>query len=160
MEYRGEGRAGVGGVPLPWAVGSPPILSRPLPPALLTDTAPSPPLRCGGQGYLSCNRFGQILGFAHAGMTAEGDNRCGIGIGASMHGSWHESLRGCRLRYFGWDAGLVCYSTSVNYYAEPIPTLPIPPPPLPTRVLMQKVAKELLGMISWPAVQVREEWGS
>ncbi|EFJ45833.1 hypothetical protein VOLCADRAFT_93964 [Volvox carteri f. nagariensis] len=31
--------------------------------------------RCGGQGYLSCNRFGSILGFAHAGMTAEGDNR-------------------------------------------------------------------------------------
>lgn len=28
--------------------------------------------RCGGQGYLSANRFGQILGFAHAGMTAEG----------------------------------------------------------------------------------------
>ena len=23
--------------------------------------------RCGGQGYLSCNRFGSILGFAHAG---------------------------------------------------------------------------------------------
>ncbi|KAG2446914.1 hypothetical protein HYH02_008070 [Chlamydomonas schloesseri] len=31
--------------------------------------------RCGGQGYLSCNRFGHIIGFAHAGMTAEGDNR-------------------------------------------------------------------------------------
>lgn len=31
--------------------------------------------RCGGQGYLSCNRFGQIIAFAHAGMTAEGDNR-------------------------------------------------------------------------------------
>lgn len=30
--------------------------------------------RCGGQGYLSCNRFGQNVGFAHAGMTAEGDN--------------------------------------------------------------------------------------
>lgn len=30
--------------------------------------------RCGGQGYLSANKFGQILGFAHAGMTAEGDN--------------------------------------------------------------------------------------
>ncbi|MEW5311993.1 MAG: hypothetical protein WDW38_003658 [Sanguina aurantia] len=48
--------------------------------------------RCGGQGYLSCNRFGAILGFAHAGMTAEGDNR----------------------------------------------------------VLMQKVAKELLSMLNWP----------
>ncbi|GAX82883.1 hypothetical protein CEUSTIGMA_g10309.t1 [Chlamydomonas eustigma] len=53
--------------------------------------------RCGGQGYLSCNRFGQILGFAHAGMTAEGDNR----------------------------------------------------------VLMQKVAKELLGMMSWPLLTER-----
>ncbi|KAK9829677.1 hypothetical protein WJX72_007299 [[Myrmecia] bisecta] len=31
--------------------------------------------RCGGQGYLSCNRFGAIIGFSHAGMTAEGDNR-------------------------------------------------------------------------------------
>jgi acyl-CoA oxidase len=32
--------------------------------------------RCGGQGYLSVNRFGELIGFAHAGMTAEGDNRC------------------------------------------------------------------------------------
>ncbi|CAG9460846.1 unnamed protein product [Pedinophyceae sp. YPF-701] len=31
--------------------------------------------RCGGQGYLSVNRLGSIIGFAHAGMTAEGDNR-------------------------------------------------------------------------------------
>lgn len=31
--------------------------------------------RCGGQGYLSCNRFGAIIGFSHAGITAEGDNR-------------------------------------------------------------------------------------
>lgn len=31
--------------------------------------------RCGGQGYLSCNRFGSLIGFAHAGVTAEGDNR-------------------------------------------------------------------------------------
>jgi len=30
--------------------------------------------RCGGQGYLSCNRFGEVVGGAHAGMTAEGDN--------------------------------------------------------------------------------------
>lgn len=30
--------------------------------------------RCGGQGYLSCNRFGTFIGLAHAGMTAEGDN--------------------------------------------------------------------------------------
>ena len=31
--------------------------------------------RCGGQGYLSCNRLGQIIGFSHAAITAEGDNR-------------------------------------------------------------------------------------
>merc|ERR1711983_118775 len=30
--------------------------------------------RCGGQGYLSANRFGTFLGLAHAAMTAEGDN--------------------------------------------------------------------------------------
>lgn len=30
--------------------------------------------RCGGQGYLSVNRIGSIVGFSHAGMTAEGDN--------------------------------------------------------------------------------------
>lgn len=30
--------------------------------------------RCGGQGYLSVNRIGSIIGFSHAGMTAEGDN--------------------------------------------------------------------------------------
>lgn len=30
--------------------------------------------RCGGQGYLSANRFGAYVGLAHAGMTAEGDN--------------------------------------------------------------------------------------
>ncbi|TRY71177.1 hypothetical protein TCAL_12351 [Tigriopus californicus] len=30
--------------------------------------------RCGGQGFLSCNRFGTFLGLAHAAMTAEGDN--------------------------------------------------------------------------------------
>ena len=29
---------------------------------------------CGGQDYLSCNRFGVFLGLAHAAMTAEGDN--------------------------------------------------------------------------------------
>ena len=28
--------------------------------------------RTGGQGYLSCNRFGTFLGLAHAAMTAEG----------------------------------------------------------------------------------------
>ena len=31
--------------------------------------------RCGGQGYLSANRLGSVIQFAHAGMTAEGDNR-------------------------------------------------------------------------------------
>ena len=30
--------------------------------------------RCGGQGYLSCNKFGHYLGLAHAACTAEGDN--------------------------------------------------------------------------------------
>ncbi|TGZ59535.1 hypothetical protein CRM22_009026 [Opisthorchis felineus] len=30
--------------------------------------------RTGGQGYLSCSRFGTYLGSAHASMTAEGDN--------------------------------------------------------------------------------------
>jgi hypothetical protein len=39
------------------------------------ETATTCRERCGGQGYLSCNRFGQLIGFAHAGMTAEGDNR-------------------------------------------------------------------------------------
>lgn len=31
--------------------------------------------RCGGQGYLSCNRFGKFIELAHASMTAEGDNK-------------------------------------------------------------------------------------
>lgn len=30
--------------------------------------------RCGGQGYLACNRFGDGITGAHAGITAEGDN--------------------------------------------------------------------------------------
>ncbi|KAI9104450.1 acyl-CoA dehydrogenase/oxidase [Phlyctochytrium arcticum] len=30
--------------------------------------------RCGGQGYLQCNEFGEMLGLSHAAMTAEGDN--------------------------------------------------------------------------------------
>jgi len=41
----------------------------------LENTATTCRERCGGQGYLSCNKFGNIIGFAHAGMTAEGDNR-------------------------------------------------------------------------------------
>lgn len=39
------------------------------------DCATTSRERCGGQGYLSVNRFGELIGFAHAGMTAEGDNR-------------------------------------------------------------------------------------
>eukprot|EP00126_Sphaerothecum_destruens_P009145 Sdes_comp20439_c0_seq1m14601 len=31
--------------------------------------------RCGGQGYLACNMFGEAISGAHAGITAEGDNR-------------------------------------------------------------------------------------
>ena len=31
--------------------------------------------RCGGQGYLSVNKFGDYMAIAHAGLTAEGDNR-------------------------------------------------------------------------------------
>lgn len=30
--------------------------------------------RVGGQGYLSVNRLGELLPFAHSGITAEGDN--------------------------------------------------------------------------------------
>ncbi|ELT92145.1 hypothetical protein CAPTEDRAFT_182867 [Capitella teleta] len=30
--------------------------------------------RCGGQGFLSVNRFGTFIGMSHAAMTAEGDN--------------------------------------------------------------------------------------
>ena len=30
--------------------------------------------RTGGQGYLSCNKFGYAIGGAHSSMTAEGDN--------------------------------------------------------------------------------------
>jgi acyl-CoA oxidase len=31
--------------------------------------------RCGGQGFLSVNKFGDYIALAHSGMTAEGDNR-------------------------------------------------------------------------------------
>merc|ERR1712200_308014 len=41
---------------------------------LLEETVAFTRERCGGQGYLSCNRFGTFLGLAHAAMTAEGDN--------------------------------------------------------------------------------------
>ena len=30
--------------------------------------------RCGGQGYLAANQLAEAIGFAHAGITAEGDN--------------------------------------------------------------------------------------
>ncbi|KAI9595005.1 acyl-CoA oxidase [Syncephalis fuscata] len=30
--------------------------------------------RCGGQGYLRASRLASVIGFAHAGITAEGDN--------------------------------------------------------------------------------------
>ncbi len=30
--------------------------------------------RCGGQGFLACNRFGEVIAGAHAAITAEGDN--------------------------------------------------------------------------------------
>ena len=39
------------------------------------NTATTTRERCGGQGYLSANRFGEAIGGAHAGLTAEGDNR-------------------------------------------------------------------------------------
>ena len=31
--------------------------------------------RCGGQGYLSSNKFGDYIAIAHSALTAEGDNR-------------------------------------------------------------------------------------
>lgn len=31
--------------------------------------------RCGGQGFLSVNKFGDYLSLAHSALTAEGDNR-------------------------------------------------------------------------------------
>jgi acyl-CoA oxidase len=31
--------------------------------------------RCGGQGYIACNRLGEYISLAHASITAEGDNR-------------------------------------------------------------------------------------
>ncbi|ELU16781.1 hypothetical protein CAPTEDRAFT_177414 [Capitella teleta] len=40
----------------------------------LQQTATISRERCGGQGFLSCNRFGTFIGLAHAAMTAEGDN--------------------------------------------------------------------------------------
>jgi hypothetical protein len=34
--------------------------------------------RCGGQGYLSCNKFGAIIGFAHAGGWMVGSCIAGL----------------------------------------------------------------------------------
>lgn len=39
------------------------------------DTATTCRERCGGQGFLAANRFGEAIIGGHAGMTAEGDNR-------------------------------------------------------------------------------------
>merc|ERR1719495_2395734 len=47
---------------------------KPIASWLLEETVSVTRERCGGQGYLSCNRFGTFLGLAHAAMTAEGDN--------------------------------------------------------------------------------------
>jgi len=47
---------------------------KPIASWLLEETVSVCRERCGGQGYLSCNRFGTFLGLAHAAMTAEGDN--------------------------------------------------------------------------------------
>jgi len=47
---------------------------KPLASWLLEEVVSVTRERCGGQGYLSANRFGTFLGLAHAAMTAEGDN--------------------------------------------------------------------------------------
>merc|ERR1719187_2700367 len=47
---------------------------KPLSSWLLDEAVSVSRERCGGQGFLSCNRFGVFLGLAHAAMTAEGDN--------------------------------------------------------------------------------------
>ena len=41
---------------------------------MMTEIANTARERCGGQGYLSCNRFGTFIGSGHASLTAEGDN--------------------------------------------------------------------------------------
>lgn len=62
----------------------------------IEETATTCRERCGGQGYLSVNRFGSLLGFAHAGMTAEGDNRWGTGAGAGVRGFRRAGRRGAQ----------------------------------------------------------------
>ena len=59
--------------------------------------------RCGGQGYLSCNRFGSILGFAHAGGWAAGDQGVawvqsggGGGGGGCGWDGWSHAGKGAR----------------------------------------------------------------
>ena len=50
-------------------------LAKPLLSWHAEDTATTCRERCGGQGFLAANRFGEAIVGAHAGITAEGDNR-------------------------------------------------------------------------------------
>merc|ERR1711970_1640207 len=61
---------------------------KPLASWLLEETVSVTRERCGGQGYLSCNRFGTFLGLAHAAMTAEGDNSVLMQKVAKEHLGW------------------------------------------------------------------------
>ena len=53
--------------------------------------------RCGGQGFLSCNRFGEAMVAAHAGITAEGDNSILVQKVAK------EQLEGMDLKQVVWQ---------------------------------------------------------
>lgn len=61
---------------------------KPLASWLLEEVVSVSRERCGGQGYLSCNRFGTFLGLAHAAMTAEGDNSVLMQKVAKEHLGW------------------------------------------------------------------------
>merc|ERR1719290_433134 len=61
---------------------------KPLSSWLLEEVVSVTRERCGGQGYLSCNRFGTFLGLAHAAMTAEGDNSVLMQKVAKEHLGW------------------------------------------------------------------------
>jgi acyl-CoA oxidase len=61
---------------------------KPLASWLLEEVVSVSRERCGGQGYLSCNRFGTFLGLAHAAMTAEGDNSVLMQKVAKEHLAW------------------------------------------------------------------------